>query len=65
MSHADDDGMIMPPKLAPQQIAIIPIVKDEGSAVIETCKQLAAQLEAKGIRVHLDITEARSSDKMS
>jgi prolyl-tRNA synthetase len=64
MSHADDDGMIMPPKLAPQQIAIIPIIKDDGTAVIEHCKQLAAQLKAKGIRVHLDVTDARSSDKM-
>ena len=64
MSHADDDGMVMPPKLAPHQVSIIPIIRDEGSAVIEHCQKLAAQLKAKGIRVHLDATDARSSDKM-
>lgn len=64
MSHADDDGMVMPPKIAPHQVAIIPIVKDEGSAVFEHCKQLVSRLKAKGIRVHLDVTDARSSDKM-
>jgi len=64
MNHADDDGMVMPPKLAPYQIAIIPIVKDDGSAVIEHCRKLAAQLKEKGIRVYLDASDARSSDKM-
>lgn len=64
MSHADDDGMVMPPKLAPHQVSIVPIVKDDGSAVIGHCQKLAAQLKAKGIRVHLDASDARSSDKM-
>lgn len=64
MSHADDDGMIMPPKIAPHQVSIIPIVRDDGSAVIAHCKQLAARLKEKGIRVHLDVTDTRSSDKM-
>lgn len=64
MSHADDDGMVMPPRLAPHQIAIIPIVRDEGAAVIEHCKKLADRLKAAGIRVHLDASDSRSSDKM-
>jgi prolyl-tRNA synthetase len=64
MAHADDDGMIMPPKIAPHQVAIIPIVRDNGAAVIDHCKQLAARLKAVGISVHLDVTDARSSDKM-
>lgn len=64
MSHADDDGMVMPPRVAPHQVAIIPIVKDDGSAVFEHCRQLAARLQAKGIRVKLDTTDARSSEKM-
>lgn len=64
MSHADDDGMVMPPKVAPHQIAIIPIVKDDGAAVFEHCRQLAERLKAKGIRVKLDTSDARSSDKM-
>lgn len=64
MSHADDDGMVMPPKIAPHQVAIIPIVKDDGAAVFEHCQHLADRLKAKNIRVHLDVTDARSSDKM-
>ncbi|MFN3827583.1 MAG: proline--tRNA ligase [Micavibrio sp.] len=64
MSHADDDGMVMPPKVAPYQVAIIPIVRDDGSAVIEHCQKLAARLRSMGIRVQLDVTDARSSDKM-
>jgi prolyl-tRNA synthetase len=64
MSHADDDGMIMPPKLAPYQISIIPIVRDDGPAVFEHCKKLSDKLKAMGIRVHLDMTDTRSSDKM-
>ncbi|MDB5491992.1 MAG: proS [Micavibrio sp.] len=64
MSHSDDDGLILPPKLAPYHVAIIPIVKDDGSAVFEHCRQLAARLKAQGIRVHLDLSDSRSSDKM-
>jgi prolyl-tRNA synthetase len=64
MTHADDDGMVMPPKIAPYHVAIIPIVKDDGGAVIDHCRRLAARLKAQGIKVHLDISDARSSDKM-
>lgn len=64
MTHSDDDGLILPPKIAPYHVAIIPIVKDDVSAVFEHCKTLAARLKARGIRVHLDVSDARSSDKM-
>lgn len=64
MTHGDDDGMIMPPKIAPHQIAIIPIAKDDGAAVIEHCQKLAKRLRAAGLRVHLDASDARSPDKM-
>lgn len=64
MSHADDDGMVMPPKIAPHQVAIIPIVRDEGVAIFEHCRKLAERLKSKGIRVQLDCSDARSTDKM-
>jgi len=65
MTHADDDGMIMPPKIAPQQVVILPVVRDENVAdVMAACEKLAAQLKAKGIRVNLDATERRTPDKM-
>ena len=66
MSHADDDGMIMPPRVAPQQVAIIPILRDEAGRgpVIEYCRGLAGQLRAQGVRVQLDESDARTPDKM-
>jgi prolyl-tRNA synthetase len=64
MSHSDDDGLVLPPKIAPYHVAIIPIVKDDGTAVFDHCQQLAARLKKQGIRVHLDMSDARSSDKM-
>lgn len=64
MSHADDDGMVMPPRIAPHQVAIIPIVRDDGAPIFEHCRKLAERLKAQGIRVKLDCSDARSSDKM-
>lgn len=55
MTHGDDKGLILPPKLAPVQVVIVPIYKaDSREAVIPVASQLAADLKAKGIRVFLD-----------
>jgi prolyl-tRNA synthetase len=66
MTHSDDDGLVLPPKLAPQQVVIIPIVKDDSGAgaLIEFAAKVAAQLKAKNIRVHVDSSDARAPDKM-
>jgi prolyl-tRNA synthetase len=66
MTHADDDGMIMPPRIAPQQVVIIPVVRDDGSApaLTDYCRQVAAKLKAKSIRVHVDDSEERTPAKM-
>lgn len=66
MTHSDDDGLILPPRLAPQQVVILPIVKDDGnsSSVMEACHKLAAQLKEIGVRVMVDASEARAPDKM-
>src|SRR6516162_5813151 len=49
MTHGDDDGVILPPRIAPTHIVILPITtKEETSArVLETCDRLAAELRAK------------------
>jgi len=66
MVHGDDDGMIMPPRIAPYQVVILPVLKDEGTegAILESCKALEKDLKAKGIRVRLDTRDMRTPDKM-
>ena len=66
MVHGDDDGMIMPPKVAPYQVVILPFLKDaaEDAAVLAFCDNVKKELQANGISVQLDRSEARSSDKM-
>ncbi len=61
MAHADDDGLILPPRLAPTQIVIIPVTPKEETraAVVDACTQLAADLRAtrfdgKPIEVEID-----------
>lgn len=65
MTHADDDGMIMPPRVAPIQVQIIPIVKgDNGEALIEYCQALRSALKKIGVRANVDASEKRTPDKM-
>ncbi len=54
MTHGDDQGLILPPKLAPTQIVIVPIFKNdtEKTLVMETVNRV--QQELKGMRVHVD-----------
>jgi len=56
MAHSDDNGLVLPPKLAPTQVVIIPIYKnDEQLAVIsETANKIKNNLLAKGISVKYD-----------
>ncbi|MFL5765462.1 MAG: proline--tRNA ligase [Bacteroidia bacterium] len=56
MSHSDDKGLVLPPKLAPHQVVIVPIYKgDEQLAQInELAGKLKKAMEAKGIRVKYD-----------
>lgn len=66
MSHSDDDGLIVPPRIAPQQVVILPITKDDGSgaAVLEFAEKLAADLRKIGVRVMVDNSDRRAPDKM-
>lgn len=56
MSHSDDDGLVLPPKLAPIQVVIVPIYKTEEQLNIINEKAFAIkkQLEEKGISVKYD-----------
>ena len=56
MVHSDDEGLVMPPRLAPTQVVIVPIYKgDEQKAKIdESVKALMKTLKSKGIRAKYD-----------
>ncbi len=62
MVHGDDQGLILPPKLAPHQVVIVPIWKndEEKSVVMSAVKEIRAQLIAAGIRVKTDEREGMS-----
>ncbi len=56
MAHSDDQGLILPPKLAPIQVVIVPIFKGEEQKLLidEKVKSLQKQLKAAGIKVKYD-----------
>lgn len=61
MTHSDDDGLILPPKVAPQQIVIIPILRKntDEEAILQYCNSIAQALgkvhyDQAPLRVHVD-----------
>jgi prolyl-tRNA synthetase len=55
MTHGDDKGLVLPPRLAPYQVVIVPIGRgDAVGEVIAAAQALAARLADAGIRVHVD-----------
>jgi prolyl-tRNA synthetase len=62
MAHGDDKGLRLPPKLAPYQVVIVPIFKneDERGAVLETVERLSKALVEAGIRIFVDRRESLS-----
>lgn len=56
MTHSDDNGLVLPPKLAPIQVVIIPIYRnqEEFDAVRIKCTEIYDEIKALGIRVKLD-----------
>jgi prolyl-tRNA synthetase len=56
MVHSDDQGLILPPRLAPTQVALVPIYrKDEDRIqVLEKARQIEADLKAVGVRIFVD-----------
>ena len=56
MTHGDDKGLVLPPKVAPIQLVIVPIYRNEEGErkVMEKVNEISQQLEEKGLRVHID-----------
>jgi prolyl-tRNA synthetase len=60
MAHSDDSGLVLPPKLAPIQVVIIPIYRDETqlATISETVVGLMKELKKRGISVKYDDSDA-------
>ena len=57
MTHGDDSGLVLPPKVATYQVVIVPIPPRKGDwneAVLPKAREVLARLRASGIRAHLD-----------
>lgn len=56
MVHGDDSGLVLPPRIAPAQVAVIPIQQHK-EGVLEKAAELAGRLKAAGVRVKVDDSE--------
>jgi prolyl-tRNA synthetase len=56
MTHSDDNGLVLPPNLAPDQVVIVPIYRNDEQfdAVGKVAKELQKELRARGLRVKFD-----------
>jgi len=70
MTHGDDDGLCLPPKIAPQQVVILPMLRDkpEHEALVDYCKALRATLASQHVlgeplRVLLDTRPGKAAAK--
>lgn len=70
MTHADDDGMIMPPKIAPAHAVVLPIYRDDSQRgeVLEYCNRLKQALESQAyagrvIEIEIDDRDMRGGEK--
>jgi prolyl-tRNA synthetase len=71
MTHSDDDGLVLPPKVAPSHVAIIPIFRNEEDKprVLEYCNAVARELRAqrfgdRPVNVIVDARDERGGDKV-
>ncbi len=63
MAHSDNNGLVLPPKIAPMQVVIVPIYKDEETLnkISSVANKIKAELEAKNISVKYDDRDSQRS----
>ena len=71
MCHSDDNGLVLPPKLAPYQVVIVPLTarSDDAEAISDYAEEMANTLRSKiydeePVRVHIDDKDKRPGEKM-
>ena len=65
MIHSDDDGLILPPSVAPYQVVIIPITREDTAEKLNAyAEELGEKLRVTGVRVLVDTSDMRAPDKM-
>jgi prolyl-tRNA synthetase len=70
MTHGDDDGLRLPPRIAPKQVVIVPMLREkpEDAELLAYCEALKAELDGvtafgQPLRAHLDKKPVRSANK--
>jgi prolyl-tRNA synthetase len=68
MSHGDDNGLRVPPRVAPRQVRIIAITRDDPTAVLQAADELRAEIagqtwDGDPVRVEVDTRERKPADK--
>jgi prolyl-tRNA synthetase len=70
MTHSDDDGLVLPPRIAPDQIVIIPLIKndEDKESILSYCQNLASELKKQTfadepIRVAIDNSPKSPADR--
>ena len=64
MVHGDDSGLVLPPRIAPTQVMVIPIAQHK-EGVLEKAEELRAELAAAGFKVKVDTTDKNPGWKFS
>jgi prolyl-tRNA synthetase len=71
MTHSDDDGLVLPPKIAPIQVVIVPLIhkKEDEQAILEYCEQLSEKIKnlffnQQNIKVELDLKDKTPGEKI-
>ena len=61
MTHSDDQGLVLPPRLAPTQVVLVPIFRNdaEKDTVLAKAREIQRSLEDAGVRVKLDASETQ------
>jgi len=70
MTHSDDDGLVLPPKIAPKHVVICPVIRkdEERDSVMEYCESLKTEISAvmfdgSPVKVFIDDSDKRGGEK--